>query len=182
MFGHLQWLNSYIKTYLLHIKSILGTTKIKLGKRAFIDRTVCFDTSLGGEIYLGNNCVFSRGVLVLSYGGTIKIGNNFTAGAYTTLYGHGNLIIGNDVHIASHCTLIPANHIFSEKSVPIFKQGLTKKGIKIKDDVWIGTHVSVLDGVTIETGCVIGAGSVVTKSTKPNGVYAGVPAKRILDR
>ncbi|MBR1536811.1 MAG: hypothetical protein IJ630_07725 [Treponema sp.] len=48
--------------------------------------------------------------------------------------------------------------------------------------MWIGANVTILDGVTVASGCVLAAGSVVTKSTEPNGVYAGVPARRIKER
>ena len=54
--------------------------------------------------------------------------------------------------------------------------------VVIKDDCWIGGNSTILKGVTIETGCVIAAGAVVTKSTEPYGIYGGVPAKRLSDR
>jgi acetyltransferase-like isoleucine patch superfamily enzyme len=59
---------------------------------------------------------------------------------------------------------------------PMILQDCSTAGIQICDDVWIGANASVLDGVTIEEGCIIAAGSVVTKSTVKNGVYYGVPA------
>ena len=68
---------------------------------------------------------------------------------------------------------------FSDRNVPITYQDLENKGIIIEDDVWIGAGVRILDGVTIARGCVIGAGSVVTKSTEEFGVYVGVPARLI---
>lgn len=55
------------------------------------------------------------------------------------------------------------------------------KDIIIDDGTWIGCNVTILPGVHISEGCVIGAGAVVVKSTEPNGVYVGVPAKRIRD-
>ena len=53
--------------------------------------------------------------------------------------------------------------------------------IVVEDGAWIGASCTILPNVTIANGCVIAAGSVVTKSTEPNGLYAGVPAKRIKD-
>ncbi|MCH1627131.1 acyltransferase [Ferdinandcohnia quinoae] len=53
--------------------------------------------------------------------------------------------------------------------------------IKIGDGCWIGARVMILPGVTIGDGCIIAAGSVVTKDCEPNGIFAGVPAKRIKD-
>lgn len=47
------------------------------------------------------------------------------------------------------------------------------------DGCWIGIHSILLANVTIAEGCVIAAGAVVTESTLPDGLYVGVPAKRI---
>lgn len=44
---------------------------------------------------------------------------------------------------------------------------------------WIGARSMILPGVSIGSGCIIAAGSVVTKECEPNSLYAGVPAKRI---
>lgn len=52
----------------------------------------------------------------------------------------------------------------------------------ICDNVIFGVHATVIGGVIIEAGCIIGAGAVVTKSTESNGIYAGVPARRIKER
>jgi maltose O-acetyltransferase len=46
---------------------------------------------------------------------------------------------------------------------------------------WLGARVVVLPGVHVAPGCVVGAGAVVTRNTEPNGVYVGVPARRVRD-
>jgi acetyltransferase-like isoleucine patch superfamily enzyme len=135
-----------------------------------------------GTITIGPRSHIHHGAMLLTYGGTIKIGADCSVNPYSILYGHGGLEIGDGVRIAAHCTIIPANHDFADKSKPIYEQGQTKKGIVIEDDVWISTGVRILDGVRIRSGCVIAAGAVVTKSTEPDGVYAGVPARRIASR
>lgn len=55
----------------------------------------------------------------------------------------------------------------------------TGKPIKIGDGTWIGARAMILPGVTVGEGCVIAAGSVVTKDCEPNSMYAGVPAKKV---
>ena len=57
------------------------------------------------------------------------------------------------------------------------QQGITRKGIKIGSNCWIGSKVTVLDGVTVGNGCVIAAGAVLTKSFPDHVVIGGVPAK-----
>lgn len=51
--------------------------------------------------------------------------------------------------------------------------------ITVGDGCWIGARAVILPGVTIGDGCVIAAGAVVSKDCAPNGMYAGVPARRI---
>lgn len=65
-------------------------------------------------------------------------------------------------------------------------RGLTSEGavlveapIKVGHDVWVGKDVALFGGVTVGTGCIIGAKSLVTKDCLPYGIYAGTPAKLI---
>lgn len=144
--------------------------------------SVQFDTRFGGTIAIGEKTEVLNGVLVMTYGGNITIGSFCSINPYTVLYGHGGLTIGNNVLIAAHCVLIPGNHIFTDTTKPINLQGITKNGIVIEDDVWIGTGCSILDGVTIGKGAVIAAGAVVNQNVKPYTVVGGVPAKLIKER
>lgn len=155
---------------------------INIGKNVIIESGVIIRSQYGGKVFIGDWCQLSRGAQILTHGGDIKIGTYSTINPYTVIYGQGGTNIGNFVRIAAHCTIVPSNHIIEDIHVPIFKQGLSKKGICIEDDVWIGSGVRVLDGVTISKGCVIGAGSVLTKSTEKFSVYVGVPAKKIRNR
>ncbi|MCZ6595522.1 MAG: hypothetical protein O6943_11500, partial [Bacteroidetes bacterium] len=56
------------------------------------------------------------------------------------------------------------------------------KGIEIEDLVWIASHVCLLDGVTLKKGCIIGAGSVVTKDVPEYYIAMGIPAKLVRSR
>lgn len=135
-----------------------------------------------GEINIGKNCEIHSGSMILPYGGEVNIGDNCSVNPYSILYGHGGLDIGDGVRIAANTIIIPANHEFSNPDEYIYKQGETKEGITIGDDVWIGTGSKILDGVTIGSGSVIGAGSVVTKSIEPYKVAVGNPARVIQSR
>ena len=53
--------------------------------------------------------------------------------------------------------------------------------VRIGDGAWLGVRVTVLGGVTVGDGCVVAAGAVVTGDLAPNGLYAGVPARRVRD-
>ena len=173
-----------IHIYICLIRGFLKglAPNISIGKRLICESNVVISTYEGGTVKIGSQCELRSGCKILSYGGNITIGDYCSLNPYTMVYGQGNLSIGNYVRIATQCVLIPSNHNFQSCEVPIYTQGLTNKGIIIEDDVWLGAGVKVLDGVTIAKGCVIGAGSVVTKSTEPYGIYVGVPAKFIKRR
>ncbi|CAG1023237.1 lipopolysaccharide O-acetyltransferase [Patescibacteria group bacterium] len=164
---------------------IIGKDKVTLGKNLKIEDSVVIDAvgDGGGKyIRIGDNCILRRGVMISTNSGWVEIGENCSFNPYCVIYGHGGLKIGNNVRIATHTVIVPSNHIFANPDIPITKQGLSKEGIIIEDDVWIGAGVTILDGVVVGTGSVIGAGAVVTKDVPPYKIMAGVPAKIIGSR
>ncbi|MFB2894443.1 DapH/DapD/GlmU-related protein [Aerosakkonemataceae cyanobacterium BLCC-F50] len=134
------------------------------------------------KIAIGDRTLISSFVILRTYGGSIIIGNGCFVNSFSALYGHGNLIIGNNTLIGPQVTVIPVNYGFKDRNLPFREQTPTKKGITIGDDVWIGAGVTIVDGCVIGNGCVIGAGAVVTKSIEPYSIVAGVPAKTIAIR
>lgn len=145
--------------------------------------TVVIDTDKVGTIQIGERTEVLTGCCLMTYGGSIKIGSNCSINPYTLIYGHGlGTVIGDNVLIAGHCVVIPTNHVFKDLHKPINQQGLSSKGICIESNVWIGAGCQILDGVTIGTGAIVAAGSVVNKSVAPNTIVGGVPAKLIKNR
>ncbi len=156
------------------------TENVTIGKRVKIYSGVNISASGEQKILIGDNSIIHTGAILSCYDkGSITIGKNVSVNAYAILYGESNLKIGNNVLIAAHCVIVPANHTFNLIDVPINSQPISRKGITIEDNVWLGTHVVVLDGVRIGKGSVVAAGSVVTKNIPEYSVVAGVPAKII---
>jgi acetyltransferase-like isoleucine patch superfamily enzyme len=82
--------------------------------------------------------------------------------------------------IAPHCVFTPYQHGFADTHRPMREQPLSSQGdIVIKDDVWLGSNVCVMDGVTIGKGAVVGAGAVVTSDIPPYAIAGGIPARVI---
>lgn len=161
--------------------SILGG-EISFGAGSKVESQALLSARKGGSIRIGRRTTVGRRAMLLAEGGPIVLGDDCTVNPYSVLYGHGGLTIGNWVRIAAHVVIVPSNHRFGDLSRPIAKQGLDQIGVTIEDDVWIGAHVTVLDGAHIAKGCVIAAGAVVRGRTEPYGVYAGVPARMIKRR
>ena len=81
------------------------------------------------------------------------------------------MFFGEKVYIKNNCSI-------SMRSKLLAKNG----EIYLDENVWIGGGATVLDGIIIKKGCVIGAGSVVTKNTEEYGIYVGNPARKIGNR
>ena len=79
-------------------------------------------------------------------------------------------------------SLFAENHNFSDPTLPMKDQGVTVSFVTIEDDCWIASNSTILAGVTIGTGSVVAAGSVVTKDVPPYSVVAGSPAVVIKSR
>jgi len=91
--------------------------------------------------------------------------------------------IGKHVLIAPNVSILNSIHNHSRTDIPIIHQGKrSNMNPIIENDVWIGRNAIILPGVKIGTGCIVGAGSVVTKDTEPFSIVGGVPAKLIKKR
>ncbi|HSH65021.1 MAG TPA: acyltransferase [Bacteroidia bacterium] len=112
-------------------------------------------------------------------GSHITIGNNVGIGEFAYLGGAGGLDIGDDCIVGQYLSCHPENHNYLDPFTPFRFQGVNRKGIKIGKNCWIGSKVTILDGVTIGENCVIAAGSVVNKDVPDNSIVGGVPAKVI---
>lgn len=182
---HIKFKSKYIITLIGKRVKILGKRKdLEIGKHVKIEDDVCLQTVSKNGVHLGNYVTIGSGTQIRPsayYGGKIGwglyVGDGSYIGPNSYIGCSGKIIIGKNVLIGPHCTMIAENHIFSDVEKFIEHQGCSNIGIEIKDNVWLGSNVTVLDGVIIESGCVIGAGAVVTRSTVPNGVYLGVPAR-----
>jgi acetyltransferase-like isoleucine patch superfamily enzyme len=137
---------------------------------------------LGDNVTIAKNSVLQCTGVIARKGIGIKIGNNSAVGAQSYLGGQGGIEIGNDVIMGPNVNIFSENHNYSNSEVIIRKQGETRKSVKINDNCWIGAGSIILGGAEIGEGCVIAAGSVVTKSFPSNSIIGGVPAKIIKSR
>ncbi|KAB8317957.1 acyltransferase [Tolypothrix campylonemoides VB511288] len=163
----------------------LNTSCIDIGNGVNIIHGVSINASgqPNNRVYLGDKVSLERGVDMRAMKDTcIHIDEGTFIGPYVCLAGPGNIKIGKSCLIAAHVGIFANNHIFDDPTEIIENQGLTRKGIVIEDDCWLGHAVTVLDGVTIGKGSVIGAGAVVTKDIPPFSIAVGVPAKVIKSR
>lgn len=112
-------------------------------------------------------------------GNNISIGKNSFINYNCFFDNSGQIIIGNHCHVAMEVLFCSSTHEIGSREQRAGKGA--GEPIIVEDGSWIGARATILPGVTIERGCVIAAGSVVTTDCKANGLYAGVPARRMKD-
>lgn len=111
----------------------------------------------------------------VDYGKNIRIGKGCWIQQGCTFFDRGGITLGNDVFIAPKVNLITINH----DPNPDNRSATYGRPIVIEDKVWIGINSTILPGVTIGYGAIIGANSVVTHDVPPMTVVGGNPAKTI---
>ena len=108
-------------------------------------------------------------------GKNIHVGKNVFINACCRFQDQGGITIGDNVLIGHNTTIATLNHDVN----PYTRGNLTPRPVKIGDRVWIGSDCTILPGVTIAAGAIIGAGSVVTKDIPENCIAVGNPCKVI---
>ncbi len=162
--------------------------QLTAGKNLILDDNVSINALSVNGIQLGDHVSIARDSILFCTGviaqkGTgIVIGHRTGIGARAFIAGQGGVVIGNDVITGPNIQIFSENHNFNETKLIIKEQGVSKQTTTIGDNCWLGGDVTILAGITIGDGCVIAAGSVVTRSVPPNSVVAGVPAKVIKNR
>lgn len=192
-------LNSFFIAYVMRVKGIKvgknfyiqGVPKLKiLGKPQNI--IIKDNVKVFGDIDIRNR---ENGKIVIDDGVSIDEGCRFVSANNATLHIHkdvkvglhtifncgDDVTVGQKVLISGFCYIQSSNHGI-KKNFYIQDQSHTYGKIDIKPDVWLASHVTVLPGVTINKGAVIGAKAVVTTDISEFSVNGGVPAKEIGNR
>ncbi|HEX8228490.1 MAG TPA: acyltransferase [Chloroflexia bacterium] len=152
---------------------------VVLDDNIFIDALGEWGVRLGDGVTIARGCsIKSSSVLWTTSKGFI-MGNNSSLGDFSFVGAAGGVKIGSNVLGGQRLSFHSENHNYKDATRPIREQGVSRKGIVVEDDCWLGTGSIFLDGVTVGRGSVVAAGSVVTRSVPPNSIVAGVPARVI---
>lgn len=156
----------------------------RIDNRAVIRITVDSNLRIGRHSSVGaftiidavNSATHKTTLLVIGHNTYIGEQNNIRASG-------GTISIGDNCLISQQVSIIATNHNFKHGEL-IKNQAwsIDDNFVEIGNDVWIGAGAIILPGVKIGDGCVIAAGSVVTKIIPKNKVVAGIPARIIKER
>ena len=157
---------------------------IRLGRGVYLDEAVYLHACPGG-IHIGEGSFVMHGSILHVYNfrnlpqSRIRVGEGCLIGERNIIRGQGGVEIGSRVYTSPMVQMLAVNHVFDDPSRPFVEQGITAEGIRVGDDVWIGSGAIITDGVTVGKGAVIAAGAVVTRDVPPHTVVAGAPARVI---
>lgn len=138
-------------------------------------------------VSIGDNVLLARDVWInivhfreTKHSPKVSIDARTSVGRRTTITCAMSISIGKRVMLGPNCFITDHNHNYENVSISPADQGIGSiKPVTICDDVWIGTNVVILPGVTIGKHSVVGANSVVTRSVPAFSVVAGSPAKLV---
>jgi acetyltransferase-like isoleucine patch superfamily enzyme len=171
------------KVFIGYNVTIYNSRNIVFGKSVTIDKNCVIDGYSSEKIEIGN-CVKIGAYSTLSstshmskYGKGLKIGNNSAVGQFTEFGAAGGIEIGNDVIMGSYISFHSENHNFENHNLLIREQGVTSKGIKLGNNIWVGAKVTFLDGCQVGDNSVVAAGAVVNDIYPANTVIGGIPAR-----
>ncbi|WP_038020834.1 acyltransferase [Synechocystis sp. PCC 7509] len=173
----------------IFFQNAIVDTSVKIMPQARIDN-LANNSEL---ISIGKNSVVMGQLLIFAHAGKIDIGQDCYIGEGTRIWSATSVKIGDRVLIShnvnihdtnSHSTDANLRHnhftkIMSSGHPTINDVGIESQPVYIKDDVWIGFNSTILKGVTIGKGAIIGACSVVTKDVPEFVIVAGNPANII---
>jgi len=140
-----------------------------------------------------NNFIYKQGlrigrnsvIEILSNDGEIQVGINFLVyqrlhiGCYKKIIIGDNVLVGSDVLITDHSHGQYSGEIQSAPNIPPNQREIVSDVVEIGSNVWIGDKVTILKGVKIGEGSIIGANSLVNKDIPANVIAVGSPAKPI---
>ncbi|AMW77522.1 acetyltransferase [Acinetobacter sp. TGL-Y2] len=177
-FGSFNLVINLIKTKILYSNARLIRFPIDIRNKKYID--------FGGNLTTGIGCRIETFPQMLTPLKLLKFGENVQLNDYVHITAAYSIEIGNNVLMASkiyisdctHGSYIGNDDDSDPMTLPIDRP-LSVKAVKIEDNVWLGEFVSVLPGVTIGKGTIVGANSVVSKSLPPYVIAVGSPAKPI---
>ncbi len=161
---------------------------LHVGRSVTLEDYVQIDALSREGVYLGDNVTIARFTIIeatgviSSLGAGLHIGANSNLGDYCFVGAAGGVRIGENVLIGQRVSFHSESHVFARTDVSIKAQGVTRQGIVVEGDCWLGASSIILDGVTVGRGSVVAAGSVVNCDVPPYSVVGGVPAKLIRSR
>jgi acetyltransferase-like isoleucine patch superfamily enzyme len=152
--------------------------------RSQSDGAIPISTQFDGPVHtagrvrldLGDHCRLGRETFFETCGGSIRLGERVRINAGGVFVSYASVTIGNDCLIGEYVSVRDADH-GTQPGTPMRTQPHVSAPIVIGDNVWIARGAVILKGVTIGSGAVVAANSVVNRDVEADSIVGGVPAR-----
>lgn len=180
-------------------KMLKAQKNLTYGKNTILLNGMTIRNPYQNKITIGDDCMINCNFIFESDKGEIEIGDRCFINAGTNIISRSKIKFGNDITVAWGCTFYDHNshsldwrervHDLEQEIKDYNETGdfiknknwdvVKSRPITIEDKAWIGMNCTILNGVTIGEGAIVGACSVVRENVEPWTVVAGNPAKVI---
>ena len=158
--------------------------KIEIGDDVIIDDNCLLDAKgrdntgicIGSGVFLGRNSILS------CKNGDIVLGARVNIGFNCEVFSGSRVTLGDDTLVAAYCYFIGGDHNPLDVDASVTQQGTCSRGIEVGAKCWFGAGVKVLDGITVGSNTIVGAGAVLTHPVPAYAIAVGVPARIVRDR
>ena len=180
---HRAWGGFYLIRYLRLLRLRLLHPQITTEGMVFLGpRVELFARKGFGRLVIGAFTHLGRGNALRAHEGTLRLGRACVFGKDNTVNCYLDVEFGPATLLADWVYVCDFDHVFSDITVPIKDQGITKRPVRFDGDTWLGTKVTVLSGVHVGWGCVVAANAVVNKDLPAYSIGVGVPVRVVRDR
>jgi len=158
--------------------------KINIGDNVVIDDNCVLDAKGEGNtgLTIGNGVFVGKNTILTCHDGNIVLEDNVNIGFNCVISSLSNIVLRKNILLASYVYLVGGDHLADRTDIPVLIQGRTSAGIEIGEGVWLGAHVSVLDGSVVGRDCIVGASAVVNGKIPDFSIAVGAPARVLRDR
>lgn len=166
-----------------HLRLFIQKNRIGYcGKQVYLDKNVAL-MRFPKNISIQDFVAIKEGAKICACNqkATVAVGTNTTIGYHTFIFASEKIEIGSDCMIAPFVYIVDSNHQ-TRLGMNMNAQPNETAAIKIGNDVWIASNVTILKGVEIANGAVIAANSVVNTNVGEYEIFGGTPAKKIGER
>ncbi|MQA80975.1 MAG: acyltransferase [Streptosporangiales bacterium] len=177
------WTPFYLVRYLRFLRLRLRHPHVVTEGFVFLGRrTEVYARKGYGRMVLGRWTHFGDRTALRCHEGNLRVGEKTVFGQDISLNCYLDVEVGAATLVADNVYIADFDHRTDDLTVPIKDQGIVKRPVRIGPDVWIGTKATVLRGVEIGRGGVVGANSVVTRDVPDYAIACGVPARVVRSR
>jgi acetyltransferase-like isoleucine patch superfamily enzyme len=164
------WFYRFLRFKVLH-------PRVKTEGFVFLPRRYEVVSRSGGTIRIGRWVWIGRNNALRCHEGELTVGDHTIFGSDNTVNCYGSIYIGPECLFADDVYIVDFDHNYWDPVISIRSQGIYTDPIRLEGDLWVGTKATILRGVTVGRGAVIGAMSLINRDVPPYAVVGGIPAK-----